>query len=624
MGIRRALIDPLRRSPGYVLPVWLSLAAGVAISGTLAALFRFTGWLPPALRSVLRVDAIPATDWPSTWTPALVTPAERQAGGMRALIVVLCVLAGLATAMAVANVLALIAGRAWRRRHEDAVRQALGATRRHRRHERLAAGRPLLIGGAVIGAVLMLLMLPGVRAAWPAGLLPWREGTDPVAALAGIGLPLLFALAAIALPIGVTPERRLQRTLLAAGRSTADRYGRSGGSVLVVAHMALAVSLLTAAGLLLGHARRETLSASGSGLVVDATLAMQLTLPARTTDANARADSWERMLGSLAAMPTVEAESIATPGTWTGLGMRDRVLFECGSCYKGGLYMPIGSDLVYEHAVSDGFFTALGVPVLDGRVFNADDRMDSARVAVVNQSFALQGFEGGKPIGRHIRLGNVTGEWYRIIGVVRDIPPRGVGAPRSASPAVYVSALQVPPRAVGITVRTPGEPDAVAALLEAAIRRIEPAAELGPVSSLRAELDRPVAPLRWLGILFSVLAALALALAAYGMHAAMRNLVEARSREIAIRMAIGAGAARIVGLVLRHAFRLGAAGALAGLFCALVTGRILQLEFTGIPMFDAALTGRVALVLAATLVAGALFPARRATRVQPHAALQEE
>jgi putative ABC transport system permease protein len=330
------------------------------------------------------------------------------------------------------------------------------------------------------------------------------------------------------------------------------------------------------------------------------------------------------MLGSLAALPAVEAESIATPGTWTGLGMRDRVLYECGRCYKGGLYLPIGSDLVYEHAVSDGFFAALGVPVIDGRVFDADDRMDSARVAVVNQSFARQGFEGGKPIGKHIRLGDITGKWYRIIGVVRDIPPRGVGAPRKASPAVYVSALQVPPRSVGITVRTPGEPDAVAPMLEAAIRRVEPTAEVGPVTSLQSELDRPVAPLRWLGILFSVLAALALALAAYGMHAAMRNLVEARRREIAIRMAIGAGATRIVGLVFRHALRLGTAGAIAGLFCALVTGRVLQLRFTGIPMFDAALTGRVALVLAATLVAGAVFPARRATRVHPHAALQEE
>jgi hypothetical protein len=280
------------------------------------------------------------------------------------------------------------------------------------------------------------------------------------------------------------------------------------------------------------------------------------------------------------------------------------------------MYMPVQPAFVHHHAVSPGFFEALGVDLVAGRLFDRSDSYDTARVAVVNETFARRNFEAGDPIGHWVQVGGGAGDYYTVIGVVRDIRGRGLGAPRIALPALYLSAMQEPPATMGLTVRTDLEPATVAQRVQLATRdlAISPA---GDAAALDDRLDTAVAPLRWFGALFAIIAAAAVGLALHGVNALVRAQVQARRRELAIRAAIGATPARLLGMVLVDTMRIAAIGLALGSVAAWSAGRALQMEIAGLPPLDPETAAPLAGALLFAALAGAFVPALRAALASP-------
>jgi putative ABC transport system permease protein len=221
-----------------------------------------------------------------------------------------------------------------------------------------------------------------------------------------------------------------------------------------------------------------------------------------------------------------------------------------------------------------------------------------------------------------VQLGGTNGEWYTVIGVVRDIRARGIGAPRTALPALYLSTQQVPPFTVDVAVRTELEPAAVAERVQAATREM-PIAPPRDATTLNERLERALAPLRWFGALFALLALTAIALAVHGVHTLAHAWVAARRRELAIRAAIGATPFRLLRLVLTGITRIAAIGLALGVVAAWCAGRALQLRIAGLPPLDLSTAAPLAAALCLAALAGALWAAIRVVRSAPATAFRD-
>lgn len=621
-GLRRAL-RLLVREPAFLVPAAVSFGSGLALTLGLAALFRLRGPWPLALDPVPAPELIPAAGWSITATRSAVSAAAAQTAALARLTHLLVGLALLTITVAHANFLLLLAGRGWSRRQQDAVRSALGATPGRLRRRRLRGGLPVLglgFGGGMAAALLLQSLL---ARSWPAGLLPWNGHVDRY--LAGLALlgSLGLAVGGLVLPFGRVRRGGLPRVLAAGARATDDWTTAAGRTLTAIITMAVAVALLSGAGFLLRSHSSDSMHAT-PGRAPARTLTADLELPGSVLgDEARRAALLDSLLAGVSALPGVEAESLASPGAWLGLGTRDRVLAECGQCSRGLMYTPIVSETVVQHAVSPGFFDIMGMRLVAGRAFRHGDGRDSTRVAVVNQAFALSSFERGQALGKRVLVGRMTSVWYTVVGIVRDTPAQGLGGRGAHTPTLYLSTAQLPPAALGLAVRTTGEPATVLPRLRAKLAGLDPTPRLNAVSTLERESRRAVAPQQWFGRLFAVLAGLSLLLASYGLYAAIRGLVVARRREIAVRMAVGADPVRIVLFMIRQTTTIALIGAGLGAVGGFALGRILQELFSGIRLLDPALLGTIAGLLTAIALTAAVRPARQAARTHPATVLQE-
>jgi putative ABC transport system permease protein len=592
--------------------VWLTLGAGLAIALVAAALWRVRLVWPVAIQPVVRPAAIPDTTWVHPWTAYSWSAAQTQQAGTAALMGVLLALAAAATAMALINVLTLGSARSIGRRRERAVRAALGSGPRQFLVERLRES--LYVHG-----IAMLIAIAGaaafgffVKATWPQGLDPFEQ--PAFATAAGV---LVVAFSMLALRTLYRRGPRDLRGALAGGSATEDRSAGTGRGITVAVEVALAMALASVTVLLLRHggAGREPDTEDRSAIVT-----LDLTPP--PAEPAERAELYGTLLDRLHELPGVEAESIASPGAWLGMGTRDRVLAECEACVRAGMLMPLVPAYPVHHSVSAGFFESFGIGLVEGRLFDRGDAWDTTRVAIINQSFAVAtGFGRGGPIGKKVQVGGTDGEWFTIVGIVSDAPARGLGAPRRYAPALYLSAMQQPPAIIGLAARTDDEPVAFAENL----RTIEPLATamVGEPLSLDDRIERAVAPLRWFGTLFAVLAFVAFGFAVHGVLAAVRWSTNARRRELAVRAAVGAGPLRILGHVIGRTTRTVTIGLGIGLVLAALAGRTIQLQVGGMPPVDVPTVGPIAAVIATAALIGALGPALRAAGASPARVFRE-
>lgn len=626
------------------------LAAGVGISVPVLSLVE-GGLLgaggyanPPEILEVERLGGL------TGWSGSLLTPARLQGDNLRILLATLLVFGLLVLAIACANLVILLLARANARRHEVAVRAALGGAPRRLARQLLAEGVSLGGLGGGLGLALGLGGIGLLRATWPEGLPLWLGMLpSPRSGLVGLGIPLAAVVLSTLTPCVVAWRRDLRSILVAGRQATATPGEAYFRDLCVICGVALTALLLTSAGLLF-RATAPDISRGDAGMNAEEVLTFVVDLPAvggaapalsadpevrvdhavradpaaEGADPAARLTSYEMLLTEVGRLPGVRSESIASPGTWVGLGVHDRVNVVCGRCSRAGAYTPLLAETARHHVVGPSYFDTVGVAVVSGREFTAADRIDAPLVAIVNEAFRTS-FERGEPIGKKVQIGGPRGEWHIIVGVVRDTQPRGIGAGTEPVPTVYLSAFQYPPERAGVAVRVAGgDPLRLAARVEDKIRGAVPGAVLSDAAPLGEVLVRFLAPLRWVSELFIFLAGLALVLAAGALSGVISYSVRLRTREIGVRMALGAESREVSGMVLRHGTRLTLRGAAFGCIGTIGVARLLQQLFHGVRVFDAPLYMGVVSLLACVALVASWRPARRAAAVDPLVALRME
>jgi putative ABC transport system permease protein len=529
--------------------------------------------------------------------------------------------AGFVLLIACANLANLFLARTAARARELAVRVALGASKARIAGHLLAESVLLGLAGGAVG---FLLSLWGMRAVtrlidaelpfWLVLRVDWRllAFTVLLSLVAGVTFGLLPALRA--------SRTDLNETLKTGGAgATVGKRDGSLRSALVVAQVALAIVLLASTGLLVKSflvARRM----DNLGYTPKQVLTAQLQLQApRYAAPDAVRAAQEQLLERLRAQPMVEA--VATQyneflGNFASRSSRVRL---------EGQAEPLSNEVAprFAFAVSPDYFRVMRIPVVKGRGILASDRPGIQEVALITAAAAARVWPGQDPVGRRLRLGGEAGgRWVTIVGVVADL----VGSPlgRGQAMFMYTAAAQTPGRPFQILTRYRGDAGEMATTLRAVSRTVDADEPVEDVMPLEQFLRDSMAAVRFMVGLFAGLGALALALAAFGIYGVMSYLVARRTRELGIRLALGADAGRLQRFVVARGVRLALLGLLLGLPTALGVTRVLRRALYSVSPTDPVVFAAVALLLAGIAVLACLSPARRATRVDPLEALRAE
>ncbi|HEX8672603.1 MAG TPA: FtsX-like permease family protein, partial [Longimicrobium sp.] len=296
------------------------------------------------------------------------------------------------------------------------------------------------------------------------------------------------------------------------------------------------------------------------------------------------------------------------------------------ACADMGMRLPVLLKNAHQLVASPGYFGALGIPVIEGR----EPAPGEDRVAVVSLLAARTLFPGVEPVGQQLlprreddmlSVGNAVPK-YRVVGVVADVRPLGPGVGEKVEPVVYLSAFQHPPREVGIAVRATGDPMRLAGGVERAVMAAAPGALIRDVMTMEERLARFAAPVRWTAGVLGALAVLGVVLACAGLFGVVKEGVARRTREIGVRMALGARQEQVVRHVVGDAMRLARTSLILGSLAAFATARTLQVFFHGMNPWDPALYAGVALLLTAVALVASYIPARRAASVDPMVAIR--
>jgi putative ABC transport system permease protein len=581
------------------------LRAGVALA-------QARGELAAIAARIIRdnADAVPKV------SAAAYSLRDEMSGKAEAALLVLLATVGLVLLIACANVANLLLARATARRGELSVRAALGASQGRLVRQLLVESVLLAVLGGCLGVVLAwggvgLLKRVGSAVSFPLPQID-RVGVDA----AVLGFTLLVSILT-GLLFGLAPALEARRSQVnrvlqeGAGAGSGRVTGRRAGQLLVVIEIALALTLAVGSGLLLRSLYR--LQAVDPGYDAGRILAFGVQTPATRYPEDHQVAAFHRSLvAKLESLPGVISAGAVSALPLGANNTDARFIIEGSSSPQ-----PDRRFLFWYRSVTPGYFKTVRLPVLRGRGIAEQDRSGAPKVAVINRAAARQYFPGEDPIGRTLR-GQVT--VFTIVGVVENA--RSFSLAREEPPALYLADDQIAARATGIAVRTAGNPGDLAGPVRAVLGKLDPAMAAINLQPLAERVAASLLPERALGLLVSAFGALALILAAIGLYGLMSYLATQRTREIGIRMAIGAGAATISRLVLRQALRLVAAGILAGLLASLALTRLLKgVLFEVGPLDPPALAAGVAVLVATALVA-AWVPAWRASRLDPAAVLR--
>ena len=537
-------------------------------------------------------------------------------GDTKQALVLLLAAVGVVLLIACVNVANLLLARSLARRQEMAVRMALGAGTRRLTVQLLTESLVLALVAGVVGIGIAYL---GARALLE--LMP-RPADQPIPAdvrLNGVVLGFAFAVTlGTALGFGAIAALtlRLERalnTLVVAGRASMSAAARRAMGGLVVAEIALAVVLLIGAGLILRTF--AGLVAVDPGFRFDRVMTLELALPAdRYAAVEARRGFYDRTFAALRSLPEVREAGAAVVMPLTGNNWT--VPFE-----RADRPVPPGErppDVGWQLA-SGGFFRALQIPLVNGRLFDERDRPGSPPVVIVSEAVRRRYFGDEEAVGRTIRLGQATAE---IVGVVGDIRRAGLADTPRAD--MYFPFEQAYGGQITFFVRTPGEPAGALATIREAIRRIEPDAAIAGERSLAEVASDSVRITRLVLWLLAGFAGIALALAAVGIYGVMSYVVGQRTREIGTRMALGAVRSDILWLVMRQGAAIAAVGTGIGLAAGLLAARSLRSILYGVSSADPLILAGSAVVLGATTLAACYVPARRAVAVDPARTLADQ
>ena len=541
---------------------------------------------------------------------------EELTSGARSTLLILLGTAGFVLLIACANVANLMLAQVVRREREMALRVALGASRGRLVRQLVTESTLLSLIGAALGVALAFV---GVDL-----LVAFAARFTPRAAEIAIDTPVLLFTLAVAvitgLIFGALPALPLTSRVMEAlkngtGIPAAGRSHRLRGA-LIVSQVAVAFTLLIGAGLMIRSIVALQRVDPGFDPEHVLTATIDLNWSKYTTPAQWRG-FFDRLATDLAAEPGVVESSPALRFPLDGTG-QNNFSFAIEGRPLAPDDPPLQGDFV---AVGAGYFRTLGIPVVRGRTFTLADAPDAPQVAVISQKAARTFWPDADPIGRRVSA-NGGRTWATIIGIVGDV--RQYGLDQEPTAQLYRPYSQNPVRESTFLIRTTGDPRVLGRRLQALVRAIDPQQPVANIRTLHDLRGDSLAPSRLTTTLLAIFAALALIITATGLAGVIAYTVSQRTREIGIRMALGAAQRGVLGLILRQGLVLVIIGLVLGIGGALAVSRVMEGLLFGVGASDPLTFVAVAVVLLAVATVACLVPARRATTIDPLVALRSD
>jgi len=549
------------------------------------------------------------------WSVTVTPMHEDVTGEIKPTLLILLGAVGCVLLVVCANMASLLLSRAVARQREMAVRTALGASRGRIFRQVLTESLLLAALGGVLG---VLVAYGGVHM-----LLAWSEGTIRHLAEAQVDARMLGFALCIALGTGVCfgvlpalqmAGPRIESVLREGGRGVVSGSRGRLQSGLIVAEIALALMLLTGAGLLLRSFNK--LMQVSLGFVPQQALAMDLSMPdPKSSHAGAKTQLLQRMVDRISAIPGVETAGFAWNRPMKGVDMDEQ-----GIKVMGRQDQPEEGYGVKYEGVAGEYFRALGIPLLRGRTFSRTDySTNAAPVLVCSEAFARKVFPNEDPIGKYVQFS--SDRIFEIVGMVGDIKLTQILDDRPDK-------IYLPHTSAGangsLIVRTRVMPASLAEPIRRAILEVEPDQPVANVRTLEQDVSRSVAVRRRMFTLLGIFAVVALGLAAMGLYGILAHAVALRRHEIGIRMALGAQRSDVLRWILRNGMGLTLLGVVLGLAGAFALTRVLRNQLYEVGSTDPLTFAAMALLLVVVALLACLIPARRASGVDPMEALRNE
>jgi predicted permease len=600
--------------------------------------YNLLGRLKPGVtpaEAQAEMDAITARlrrEHPDVYPPAggltfsIVPLQEQVVGHVRLHLLVLTGAVALVLLIACANVGNLFLTRALGRDGEFAVKAAMGASRARLVRQLITESVLVSLAGGAAGLILTHWLLRGIRALGSRSVprLPEIAIDTPVLAFTlaiSVASGVLFGLVPALRSTGLT----LHNHLLQAGRRTAGTgmWGRRSTTrrALVIGELALSVMLLVAAGLLVRSFSR--LQQVDPGFTAANVLTLELTMTGRRYAEPGRVlDAYREIWARLRALPGV-----------TGAGGVSMLplsqMFAWGPVVLEGRQLPGGASFVNvdQRTVGGDYFEVMRIPLLKGRLFTEHDTRETPRVVVIDDHMAQVLWPGEDPIGKRLRRGGMDAAadapWLTVVGVVGRIKQYTLDETDSRI-AMYHPHTQTASRALNVVVRTSADAAAIAPAATGAIRGLDPDLPVYNVKTMQGRVDESLATRRFVTWLLMMFAGLALALASIGVYGVISYVTGQGTRDIGVRVALGATTRRITGMVMAQGVLMVAGGLAIGVAGAVALGGILRGLLFGVTPTDPVTYLAVSSVLAAVALLGAYLPARRAARIDPAIALRSD
>src|SRR5262245_1697378 len=551
------------------------------------------------------------------WRIAIQPLREEIAGRARTTLLALFGAVFFVLLIACVNVANLLLARATAREREIAVRAAVGAGRGRIVRQLLTESLLLAMVGGGVGILLAQWAIDALRALGP-------EQLPRLQAVSIDGRILLFTLGVTLLTgvlFGLAPAFQAGQFNL---NALLKEGGRSGGGqrrrlrdALVITEVALALALLAGAGLLIRSFWK--LQQNDPGFNPDRVLTASISLPgARYGDAPKVAAFQQRLLERLAALPGAQSAGLTSDLPWTGYDEN------AGFAIEGKTFPPNDGPSARYHFVSSDYFRTIGVPLIAGRFFNADDRQDAQPVVLINRSMAERYWAGASAVGKRFTFSSQPKEkdWFTVVGVVGDV--KDFPHSPAAAPAFYWATMQQTPRQIILAVRSGADPLNLTEALRSEVRALDKDLPLAEVKTLETIAAAAVAGRRFTLWMVGFFALTAMALAAVGIYSVLSYLVAQRTHEIGLRMALGAQIGNVLKLVIRQGMTLVLTGLAVGITAAFALTRLIKGLLFEVSATDPLAFATAAAVLALVALLACYIPARRATKVDPMIALRCE
>ena len=551
------------------------------------------------------------------YTGAVVVPIkEALLGNTGIVLTVLMAAAGCVLLLACTNLASLLLARAVARKRELAVRAALGASRARLIGQMVTEGAALSLMGGAFGLVLSLAGMRTLERLVPLGLpASARPAVDGRLLVFTIALSLLTGVLFSIVPAIQAARASVNEALKQGGRSGADTRGRTTRDALVVLEVAIALMLLTGAGLMIQTMAK--LRAVDLGFRPDHLLTLRTALGPKYRDPQKQLDYFQRVLRETNALPGVREAAFAST-----------LPFQSAGNTRGFRVEGVAPDFAFSpdalfRAGTATYLQTLGVKLVEGRLFDGSETTSSPPVIIINETFARHFWPKQPAVGRRISVDFPNPRWRTVIGVVADVQERGYDL--WMKPGIYVPAAQSDGWTPDyLVIRTSSAPLSLTPAVRRIIAAIDPEQPVSNVETMDDIVDENVADRRQQMTLLGAFAGLALLLASIGLYGVLAYAVTQRSREIGLRMALGASTASVARLVAGHGALLTGCGLMIGLAGSWAATRVLKNLLYGVSATDPLTFAVVAGLLALIAMTACWIPARRASRLDPIVILREE